>query len=138
MRAIPDRWEIPCWLAGISMSFLIGLAMLRGLPGWSTQIFDIGTLVNVSMALVLGGLLTYRDRHWLTVPAGIVVGTVATVAWLNILGFSVGSDVGVSVAIELVFGYIGMSILVGSGALLGCGLRHAAQTEACKRRRLLR
>ena len=138
MRSIPDRWEIPCWLAGISMSFLIGLATLEGLPSWSTQIFDIGTLVNVSMALVLGGLLTYRDRHWLTVPAGIVVGTVATVVWLSVLGFSVGSDFGFSVAVELVFGYVGMSVLVGSGALVGCGLRHATQTEMCKRRRFVR
>lgn len=119
MRAIPDRWEVPCWLTGISASFLIGLVMLRAAPAWSGQIFDVATLVNVSMAMALGGLLTWRD-HWLALPVATVTGTVVTVAGLNVLGFSVGTDTGISNAVELVVGYIGMSVLVLLGAFFGC------------------
>ena len=137
MRAIPDRWEIPYWLAGISVSFLIGIAMLRAAPGWSGPIFEIGTLLNVAMSIFLGGLLAFRD-HWLALPVASVTGTVATVVWLDLLGFSVGTDTGFSNAAELVVGYIGMSVLVLLGAFFGCMSRSVADSEWCQRRRALR
>ncbi len=137
MRAIPDRWEIPYWLAGISVSFLIGMTMLRAAPGWSGPIFEIGTLVNVAMAILVGGLLTFRD-HWLALSVATVTGTVATVVWLDVLGFSVGTDTGFSNAVELVFGYIGMSVLVLLGAFFGCMSRSVAASGWCERGRALR
>ena len=137
MRKIPDRWEIPYWLAGISISFVVGLTMLRAAPGWSGPIFEVGTLVNVAMAVFLVGLLTFRD-HWLALPVAIVAGTVATVVWLDLLGFSVGTDTGFSNAVELVFGYIGMSALVLLGAFVGCTGRSLSESGWCSRRRALR
>jgi hypothetical protein len=116
------RRVIVTWLSLIASSFVIGGALIVTVPSLPTV--SIGVWTNVVMAVSVGAVLGWTKR-WRQLPTFVLAGAVVTILGVDglvltppggsvFLGGVIAFDV-----IAVIMATIGMSLLLGLGAIVG-------------------
>jgi hypothetical protein len=122
-RRVPR--EVVQWILLIAATFIAGCLTIGLLPGHQSSVVALGVWINVSMALGIGAVLTWRGTpERLFCAAGL--GAVATVLGWDLLSFTQQEIQGLGGlgfvpldAIALPVAGLGMLLLLGVGAALG-------------------
>lgn len=120
------------WMVAILSSFLLGFGAILAFCNSSVRIVDVGTVLNVGMALAAGAYVGWI-RRCSSLWAFSLAGTVVTAIGCDLLSFT-GRGVGASsvttvpallaeTCAYLIVGLVGMSVLLATGAALGSFLR---------------
>lgn len=127
------------WLLAISASFLIGFLLLTFALAVSGPTWGVGTVVNVSWAVAIGVYCGWT-RQGLQALAAAVLGAIVTILGLDLLllvptpaesahfgllGMTAFDSIAVLVAL------IGMSVLIGGGALIGVMIHLTLSRTGC-------
>jgi hypothetical protein len=123
------------WLLLVTVSFLVGGAVMATIPSVAGTTFGIGFCTNVAMAVAMGVLIGWTGRLNL-LPLSVVCGSAVTLLGLDELGFITPGYLVSLTASNVIpfdlFGYffatIGMSILIGLGVILGA-VAHPLQSR---------
>jgi hypothetical protein len=116
-----------CWLLAVSASFLIGFLLLPWVPAMSGPIWGVGIVFNVGAAVGIGVFFGWT-RRGIQILIAMALGAVVTILGLDLLvlvpspteksHFGLFAYVAFD-CVGVVIALVGMSILIGGGALAG-------------------